>query len=99
MLILAIVLAVIPAAFVSFIIEPVPTMLIPVGIAMLPLAFRAPRDQAAARIIAFTLLLLFCFIGGFSVGVFFLPSAIAMIVAAALASRSADKQRLSIPRT
>lgn len=55
----------------------------PVTVAAVPFAF-SPRRRRAARIVAATLLGAFVVLGAASIGMFFLPAAVFMTVAAAL---------------
>jgi hypothetical protein len=52
---------------------------VPVLLAMLPLVVR----RKAARVVAAVLLWLCCLVGAFSIGMFFIPAAVAMTIAAA----------------
>ncbi len=58
---------------------------VPVVTAVLPLLFRRSRGRAVLEASAATLLATFTVIGGFSIGLLYLPSAGAMLVAALLA--------------
>lgn len=58
---------------------------VPVVTAVLPLLFRRSRGRAVLEASAATLLAAFTVIGGFSIGLLYLPSAGAMLVAALLA--------------
>ncbi len=58
---------------------------VPVVVAMLPLLFWRSRWRAVVEAGAATLLVAFTVIAGFSIGLFYLPSAGAMLVAALLA--------------
>ncbi len=66
-----------------------PLLAAPVVTAVLPLLFRRSRGRAVLEASAATLLAAFTVIGGFSIGLLYLPSAGAMLVAALLA-RPAD---------
>ena len=62
-------------------------LVVPVVIALLPLALLRTRLEPAARAVAAFLLLAFVVVAGFSIGLLYLPSAVAMALAAAQASR------------
>jgi cytochrome b len=57
-------------------------LLVPVVIAFVPVALRRTRVARAAVVGAALLLLAFVFLTGFSIGLLFAPSALAMVVAA-----------------
>ena len=59
----------------------------PVLLAALPFAFYRTRFRAIVEAICGTLLAAFTVIGGFSIGLFYVPSAIAMLAAASRARR------------
>jgi hypothetical protein len=61
------------------------TLAVPVLIAGLPLLFRRSRWRALLEASAAALLTALTVIAGFSIGLFYLPSAVAMLVAALLA--------------
>jgi hypothetical protein len=79
----AIVLAVVPAALAYIYVEPVTTMVIPVGAAMLPLLARTWEAAVALRIAGLSILGLFAVLGMASVGSMFLPAVVAMAVSVA----------------
>lgn len=85
-LIAAVVLAAIPTVYVVLAMEPVPAIVAPVLIAAFPLAFRKQAHARLARLVALLLLAAFIFAGILSVGIFFVPSAVAMVIAAIRAS-------------
>jgi hypothetical protein len=62
---------------------------IPVAVAGFPLALARTRARKAAAIVAACLLMAVAILGAASVGIFYLPSAVAMIVAATHRPRSA----------
>jgi hypothetical protein len=66
-------------------------LVVPVAIAVAPLMLVRTRVDLAARIVAAALLLAFSFVAGASVGLFYLPSALAM-VAAAIVGRAGQPQ-------
>jgi hypothetical protein len=66
-------------------------LVVPVAIAVAPLGLLRTRVDLAARIVAAALLLAFSFVAGASVGLFYLPSALAM-VAAAVVGRAGQPQ-------
>ena len=57
-------------------------LVVPVAVAIAPLVLVRMRVDFAARIVAAVLLLAFSFVAGASVGLFYLPSALAMVAAA-----------------
>ncbi len=59
-------------------------VLVPAAVGSLPLAFAHWRARQRARVIAAALLVCWCLLAIASVGVLYVPSAIAMIVAAVL---------------
>ena len=61
----------------------------PVLLAMLPLALNGTRFRVPARAISAALLLVGSVLAGFSIGLYYLPSALAMIVAAGSATSGA----------
>jgi hypothetical protein len=77
---LATVTAVLPAALVYVYVEPVTTMAIPVGAALLPLLARTWKEALIFRIAALSMLGALAVLGMASVGIMFLPAVIAMAV-------------------
>lgn len=63
-------------------------LIVPVAAASLPLAFPLGRGRRRARVIAAVLLVCWCLVAIASVGILYLPSAIAMIVAAVRGRRA-----------
>lgn len=63
---------------------------LPVVLAALPLALNGTRLRTPARAVAAALLLLGSVLTGFSIGLYYLPSALAMTVAAILASATSS---------
>jgi hypothetical protein len=78
-----IVLAVVAAALVYVYVEPVTTMVIPVGAAMLPLLARTWEGAVALRIAGLSMLGVFSVLGMASVGSMFFPAVVAMAVSVA----------------
>jgi hypothetical protein len=78
-----IVLAVGAAALVYVYVEPVTTMAIPVGAAILPLLARTWEAAVALRIAALSMLGIFSVLGMASVGIMFLPAVVAMAISVA----------------
>ncbi len=56
-------------------------LVVPIVIALVPLALARTRVDLAASAVAAFLLLAFVFVTGFSIGLFYVPSALAMVVA------------------
>jgi hypothetical protein len=83
----AIALAASAALFVVLYVEPVPSVLLPVLTSGIPLLEQTRTEAVALRAAAFFLLTAFAFLGGFSVGILFVPSAIAMAIAVVQAWR------------
>lgn len=79
-------LAAAAALVVALYVERVPSVLVPVAASVLPLFVRTARARARARGAAFLVLIAFVYLGLMTVGVLFVPSALAMGAAAALAS-------------
>ena len=71
---------------------------IPVLISLLPLLLARTRAREAAQIGSAALLLLFALVTGFSVGLFFLPSAAAMLAAVVVSGNRADRGPSRTPR-
>jgi hypothetical protein len=73
-----------------------PSVLIPLAVPVLisafPFAFTATRFRETAEVIAACLLLAFVIVAGFSIGVFYAPSAGAMIAAAASGSGAVARE-------
>lgn len=70
------------AAFVALAIWPAPTLLFPVLVSVLPLVARTQESAVKLRWTAAALLLAFVVLGLMSVGMFFLPALLAMLLAA-----------------
>ena len=87
-LLIAASLAIVPAAFVYFAVEPVPMLVIPVALAIAPFPFRRGPLAHLIRLVAALGMFSFGAIGMMSVGVFFFPSALAFVVSALLAESS-----------
>lgn len=68
--------------FVASAIQPVPTLIFPVLVSAMPLAARTQRAVVTLRWTATGLLLAFVLLGLMTVGVFFLPALLAMVLAA-----------------
>jgi hypothetical protein len=66
---------------------------IPILLALLPLAFR--KQRRAALLGAGALTLCFCILGALSVGVFYLPTALALLLAAATTPPPPDRLAVS----
>ena len=82
---LGLIAAIVPAALVYFGFQPVPTMIIPPAIAAMPFL---GRTASRFQVLSFTsgvLLVIFAVLGGFSVGFFFIPSALAVLLAGVVA--------------
>ena len=60
---------------------------IPIALPVLALAAGKSRFRRATHVVGALLLVGFCLLTGFSVGLFYVPTALAMVVAAALAFR------------
>jgi hypothetical protein len=78
-----ILLNVVPAAYVYLAIEPVLSMLIPIGLSLLPLLTVARRWAWIVMLVAGVFLHLFAFAGMFSVGRMFVPGALGMLLLSA----------------
>ena len=65
--------------------EAIGLLAVPVVLAALPLALNATRLRTPARAVAAALLLIGSLLTGFSIGLYYLPSALAMSFAAVLA--------------
>jgi hypothetical protein len=63
-------------------------LFVPAAAASLPLAFPRRRGRQRARVIAAVLLVCWCLVSIASVGILYLPSAIAMVVAAVRGRRA-----------
>jgi len=83
---LALIAAVVAAAYVFWWVQPVKTMLIPVIIAAVPFLGIDRRRVRGLSYAAALLMTALVFLGGFSVGVLFAPSAL-LLLAAALVAR------------
>lgn len=86
---IGVVAAILPALLVVLRVEPVPTMIVPVVLAALPLAARRRFSLQVLSLLCGLLLVVFVILGGFSVGFLFAPSALAVLVAGLLARESA----------
>ena len=94
--------AAIPAALVYFGIESVPTMLFPVVVAALPLFSTNSSRIRALCLLAASLMSVFVVLGMLTVGMFFLPSVLLLLVAALLArtsQRAPSNEELKPPST
>jgi hypothetical protein len=63
-------------------------LVVPIAIAAVPIALAGSRFRRAATASAAALLLAFSFVAGFSIGLFYLPSALAMLAAAVVGRSS-----------
>ena len=81
---IGIVAAVAPAALVVLGVEAVPTMIVPVALAIFPLFARTAAPLQLLSFVCGVLLTVFAWLAGFSVGVLFLPSAVAVLIAGML---------------
>jgi hypothetical protein len=63
-------------------------LFVPAAIAVFPLVFAVRRPRQIARIVAAILLVAWCVIAAASVGLFYLPAAVAMMTAAVRGRRS-----------
>jgi hypothetical protein len=68
---------------------------IPVVLTGLPLVFRRPRWRRVALLAASVLLLVLVVLGAASIGLFYLPAAVAMVIAAVVADRRGEASVLS----
>jgi hypothetical protein len=90
----AIVAAIVPASLVYALIQPVPTMIIPIALAAMPLLGRTVASFRALSFCAAALLMICVLLGGFSVGLLFVPASLAALCAGLLARRrQADDHR------
>jgi hypothetical protein len=64
---------------------------VPIAIAAVPLLPRSERGRRIARGIAAILLFACCFVGLFSVGILYVPCAIAMVVACVIGNREPQR--------
>jgi hypothetical protein len=78
-----------PAIFVYFWMEPVLSVIAPIAIALAPLAALRSRLLKPVTIAAAVLMGVFAFVGQFTVGMLFVPSAILFAIAAARAGKPA----------
>lgn len=67
-----------------------PILAVPVVLAAIPVALQRTRYVRGARIVAGTLLMAFVVVTGFSIGLYYLPSAVAMTVAATSGQRQSS---------
>ena len=65
-------------------------LVVPIVVALVPLVLARSRLALAARGVAAFLLLAFAFVTGFSIGLFYVPSALAMVAATIAGARARD---------
>lgn len=83
--ILAMIAAIVPSAMVYWGIEAVPSVVIPVLVAAVPLAGRTQRGFHALSFAAAMLMLLWVFLGGFSIGFLYVPCLVLLLNASLIA--------------